>query len=207
MEQKYYRFEQSRMTGLNNANFLYQEATKEKDKSQKLGITKPHVFPNGFTIYNEVPKKEPSTTASSKQSSQSINKENYNPLQKGLVCNGSHDAKLALSELEEKLFGIYRPQSQEQHITEKDWVPLKTGTGQKFLRHGPKHIYNSDQFEPLYVPQENILEESLRREAERVAYQENLSHKIVYDCYEADPRKSGGGDEPLKDLVDALGDS
>jgi len=75
------------------------------------------------------------------------------------------------------------------------------------LKYGPKHIQSSDQFEPLYVPQENILEECLRREAERVAYQENLVHKIVYDCFEADPCKSGGGDEPFKDPVDALGDS
>ena len=37
-------------------------------------------------------------------------------------------------------------------------------------------------FEPLYPPQEFILEDSLRREAERVAHQENAMNRVVYDC-------------------------
>jgi hypothetical protein len=36
--------------------------------------------------------------------------------------------------------------------------------------------------EPLYSPQVNILEDCLRREAERVAHQENLMNRVVYDC-------------------------
>ena len=47
---------------------------------------------------------------------------------------------------------------------------MKTGTGVKFMKNGPKHIMDAEDLEPLYTPQENILEECLRREAERVAH-------------------------------------
>jgi len=53
----------------------------------------------------------------------------------------------------------------------------------KMIKHGPKHIPDAEQFEPLYIHQEYILEECLRREAERVAHQENLMQRIVYDCW------------------------
>jgi len=33
----------------------------------------------------------------------------------------------------------------------------------------------------LYIHQENILEDCLKREAERVAHQENLMNRVVYD--------------------------
>ena len=51
-------------------------------------------------------------------------------------------------------------------------------------------------FEPLYPPQEFILEESLRREAERVAHQENLMNRVVYDCIDPSPYQ---GCSPLSD--------
>ena len=38
------------------------------------------------------------------------------------------------------------------------------------MRNPPNHIKNAGDFEPLYPPQEFILEESLRREAERVVH-------------------------------------
>lgn len=49
------------------------------------------------------------------------------------------------------------------------------------MKYGPMHIIDAEQFEPLYIHQESILEECLRREAERVAHQENLMNRVVYD--------------------------
>ena len=98
---------------------------------------------------------------------------------------------MALAELEEKMFGIYRPAVQEQRITDRDWIPIKTGTGFKFLKHGPKHIFDAEEHEPLYPPQDGILEECIRKESERIANQENLIQKVVYDCFDPDPSKIG----------------
>jgi hypothetical protein len=64
---------------------------------------------------------------------------------------------------------------------------VKTGTGVKLMKNGPKHIMDAEDFEPLYVPQDNILEECLRREAERVAHQENLMNRVVYDGVDPAP--------------------
>ena len=47
------------------------------------------------------------------------------------------------------------------------------------------------EFEPLYPPQEFILEDSLRREAERVAHQEAAMDRVVYDCQDASPYNQG----------------
>jgi len=81
------------------------------------------------------------------------------------------------------LFGACKPKRKEDlYITEEEYVPIKTGQpGYKIMKYGPKHILDADQFEPLYVHQANILEECLRREAERVAHQENLMNRVVYD--------------------------
>lgn len=45
-----------------------------------------------------------------------------------------------------------------------------SGTGTKFMKNSPKHLFDAEDLEPLYTPQVNILEECLRREAERVAH-------------------------------------
>jgi hypothetical protein len=110
----------------------------------------------------------------------------------------------ALAELEEKMFGIYRPEVQEERISDRDWIPIKTGTGFKFLKDGPKHIFHAEDHEPLYPPQENILEECLRKESERIANSEILNQKIVYDCFDTDPNKIGEYD--MNNIPDALGD-
>ena len=55
------------------------------------------------------------------------------------------------------------------------------------MKHPPNHIKNAGDFEPLYPPQEFILEESLRREAERVVHQENLLNRVVYDAIDPSP--------------------
>ena len=58
------------------------------------------------------------------------------------------------------------------------------------MKNGPMHFMDAEDLEPLYVPQENILEECLRREAERVAHQENLMNRVVYDSVDAAPQSS-----------------
>lgn len=50
------------------------------------------------------------------------------------------------------------------------FIPVKTGTTVKHIKNPPYHIKESFDFEPLYPPQEFILEESLRKEADRIAY-------------------------------------
>ena len=105
-----------------------------------------------------------------------------------------HDEDLSLytatlEDMEKRLFGLVRQNNLEQEITSKDFIAVKTGTGVKFMKNGPKHIMDAEDLEPLYTPQENILEECLRREAERVAHQENLMNRVVYDSVDPAPKK------------------
>ena len=76
----------------------------------------------------------------------------------------------SLEEMEQRMFGLVRQSNLQQEITQKDFIPIKTGTGIKLMKNGPKHIMDAEDLEPLYMPQEYILEECLRREAERVAH-------------------------------------
>jgi hypothetical protein len=100
-------------------------------------------------------------------------------------ANNDSEVKKELSDIEEKLFGIHRKEMHEQRIADRAWVPLKVGIpGQKFLKNAPCHFLDAEEEEPLFPPQENILEECLRREAERVGYNENCINKIVYDSME-----------------------
>lgn len=74
------------------------------------------------------------------------------------------------NEMEERLFGTKPKKQDELYISDKDFVPLKTGIDDfKLLKYGPKHILDADYLEPLYIHQENILEDCLNREAERIA--------------------------------------
>lgn len=65
---------------------------------------------------------------------------------------------------------------------------------------------DAEDLEPLYTPQENILEECLRREAERVAHQENLMNRVVFDSVDAAPTKAAGEDaeEETKGVSETL---
>jgi len=69
------------------------------------------------------------------------------------------------------------------------------------MKYGPKHIMDAEELEPLYIPQEHILEECLRREAERVAHQENLMNRVVYDSIDSAPR-TGMCEMPDNDKAD-----
>jgi len=69
------------------------------------------------------------------------------------------------------LFGAKSRNEEDLDISDKNFVPIKTGVeNYKLLKYGPLHILDADEFEPLYIHQENILEDCLNREAERVAY-------------------------------------
>lgn len=46
---------------------------------------------------------------------------------------------------------------------------------------------DAENYEPLYIPQDNILEECLRREAEKLAHQESVMNRVVYDCLDPSP--------------------
>ena len=89
-----------------------------------------------------------------------------------------------LADLDRQLFGVQGGiEDLDQYLSDSEVLPIKTGVeGYKLLKNGPKHLMDAEQFEPLYIHQESILEDCLRREAERVAHQENLMSRIVYDC-------------------------
>jgi len=73
----------------------------------------------------------------------------------------------------------------------EQFITVKTGTTVKHMKNPPYHIKDSFDFEPMYPPQEFILEESLRREADRIAYQENLMNRVVYDSIDPSPYQQG----------------
>ena len=58
----------------------------------------------------------------------------------------------SVEEIERRLFGIVRQNNLEQEITQKDFIPVKTGTGVKFMKNGPLHNLDSEDLEPLYTP-------------------------------------------------------
>jgi hypothetical protein len=63
---------------------------------------------------------------------------------------------------------------------------LKTGLPEcKLIKHGPKHILDVDALEPLYIHHPSILEDCLKREANRVAHSENLMNRVVFDSVDS----------------------
>ena len=54
--------------------------------------------------------------------------------------------------MEQRLFGINRESTLVSATSDTDFIPIKTGTGIKLLKNGPRHIMDAEDFEPLYVP-------------------------------------------------------
>lgn len=52
--------------------------------------------------------------------------------------------------------------------------------GQEVILNAPFFI-NEENLEPLYVPKPNIVEESLKREIQKICYPESLINRVVYD--------------------------
>jgi len=50
------------------------------------------------------------------------------------------------------------------------------------LPQNPQLIREIDPFEPVYVPKQSILEEALKREAEKICFKDSQINKVVYDC-------------------------
>jgi len=49
------------------------------------------------------------------------------------------------------------------------------------LPRNPEFVFETDPFETLYAPKQDILENSLRREIEKFCFADTLLNKIVYD--------------------------
>lgn len=78
-------------------------------------------------------------------------------------------------------------------------VPVKTGTVHTLLKNPPIHLKEASEFEPLYPPQEFILEETLRREAERVSATNGILGRVVYDAVNPSPYWQNGEAPPCKE--------
>ena len=78
---------------------------------------------------------------------------------------------------------------------ESEEVTVQSGVTQPMMKNPPFHIKDAGEFEPLYTPRDNILEDCLRREAERVAHQENHMNRVVYDCIDPSPYTAGNPPE------------
>lgn len=59
---------------------------------------------------------------------------------------------------------------------------IKTGTDFVLLPRNPEFLQNSEPYEPMYIPKQTILEESIRREVERICFADTLINRVVYDC-------------------------
>jgi len=57
-----------------------------------------------------------------------------------------------------------------------------SGVDFNLLPQNPHFIKTVDHLEPVYIPKQNILEESLKREAEKICFRETQINRVVYDC-------------------------
>ena len=80
-------------------------------------------------------------------------------------------------------------------LSEEDLRP-KAGVSIPMMRRAPEFIYSPEPLEPILIPKETIIEDSLRREPERVAHQENLLNKLVYDSINASPFNPSAAELP-----------
>lgn len=54
-------------------------------------------------------------------------------------------------------------------------------------KHPEFVIWENGNLEPLFSPNEHVLEECLRREADRLSHQDALMNRVVYDCIDPSP--------------------
>jgi len=102
------------------------------------------------------------------------------------VIKGDAKAQAQLLEDEYKTTPFPAPLPIASCPKSTDGLP-KTGTGLPMLSKNPEFITDVEPYEPISDPQENILEESLKKETERIAGQENLLNRVVYDCIDPSP--------------------
>jgi cytosolic carboxypeptidase protein 2/3 len=56
-------------------------------------------------------------------------------------------------------------------------------------------------FEPLYVPEDEILEQSLRREIEKFCFSDQQLNRLVYDSVDPSPFHDNKTFEGITDMV------
>ncbi|OMJ74656.1 hypothetical protein SteCoe_26367 [Stentor coeruleus] len=88
-----------------------------------------------------------------------------------------------LDQEDQTLFGDLGP-FYDQRFPSND---IKNGISYISLITYPDLIDEVEPYEPIYTPKENIIEECLRRENERVTNQNSLYYRVVYDCYDTSP--------------------
>lgn len=62
------------------------------------------------------------------------------------------ELQMNLQEMEQRLFGVARVNTMQQTLSDGEVIPIKTGTGVKLMKNGPKHIMDAEDYESLYVP-------------------------------------------------------
>ena len=117
----------------------------------------------------------------------------------------------ALLEMEKALFGTFNITTVDKHeIGSEEFVPFNTGVDEiRMNKKGPLHILDSDLLEPTFIHQEYILENSLRREANRIAHPENVMNRVVYDSQSKNPtpvakEKTNGNLKIISELNDQI---
>lgn len=63
----------------------------------------------------------------------------------------------------------------------------KTGTSIPMLSFAPDFIDEVEEYESITIPKEMILEESIRRECDRIINQDSLMNRLVYDSIDPSP--------------------
>lgn len=58
------------------------------------------------------------------------------------------------------------------------------------MKYPPLHINSKEEYEDFFTTEDKTLEESLRREGERVSHQDNVMNRVVYDCVDPSPYNS-----------------
>ena len=81
-------------------------------------------------------------------------------------------------------------ETHQSDVPYRDVNPPKTGTGLPMMTKTPEFLEDVEPYEPIWVIPEGIQEECLKREAERVAHQENLMNRVVYDCIDPSPHST-----------------
>ena len=62
------------------------------------------------------------------------------------------------------------------------YILYSRGTEFVLLPKNPDFEHFSDQFEPMYIPKQEVLEKALAKEIERFCFADSLMNRIVYDC-------------------------
>lgn len=76
----------------------------------------------------------------------------------------------------------------------------KTGTSIPMLSFTPEFIEEVEEYEAITVPSEDILEESLRRECEKILNQDTLMNRLIYDSIDPSPFSQGENAPTTPDL-------